>query len=185
MFAICAGLGILILLLVLELLGHHPKGILDLCNRRVTNLGIFPVTGESQVWELSESHKIWNCPCHKRVTNLGIAPVTGKSQICDWFITVSAKCCDLSFQRESHVAQCHTLWTNVIMLVINSNSVSFFLRVTLVQDVRRDYWWFRHHLRLVAVNCSNHASGPSIGKCIQVADTNVLFEWMKGTYTST
>ena len=39
--------------------------------------------------------------------------------------------------------------------------------------------------QLVAVNCSNHASGPSIGKCIQVADTNVLIEWMKGTYTST
>ena len=109
------------------------------CHRRVTNLGIVPVTGESQVWELSESHKFWNCPCHKRVTNLGIAPVTGKSQICDRFITVSAKCCDLSFQRESHVAQCHTLRTNVIMLVINSNSVSFFLRVTLVQDIQREY----------------------------------------------
>ena len=39
--------------------------------------------------------------------------------------------------------------------------------------------------QLVAVNCSNHASGPSIGKCIQVADINVLIEWMKGTYTST
>lgn len=37
---------------------------------------------------------------------------------------------------------------------------------------------------LVAVYCENYADGPSIGKCLQVTDTNVQLEWMKGSYTS-
>ena len=37
---------------------------------------------------------------------------------------------------------------------------------------------------LVAVNCENYADGPSIGKCIEVTDTTVHLEWMKGKYSS-
>lgn len=37
---------------------------------------------------------------------------------------------------------------------------------------------------LVAVYCENYADGPSIGKCLQVTDTNIQLEWMKGSYTS-
>ena len=37
---------------------------------------------------------------------------------------------------------------------------------------------------MLAINCSDYYDGPSIGKCIEVSDTDVKIEWFKGTYTS-
>ena len=36
----------------------------------------------------------------------------------------------------------------------------------------------------LAIHCMDCYDGPSIGKCIEIVDTDIRIEWMKGTYTS-